>query len=62
MKFAALRPFADPAVPARRLLEIANATEAVLWRAGALELAGLLSVNSSGCASANAGAEKTEMV
>jgi hypothetical protein len=29
MKFVAARPFADPAVAARKLLEIANATEAV---------------------------------
>jgi hypothetical protein len=29
MKFVAPRPFADPAVAARKLLEIANATEAV---------------------------------
>jgi hypothetical protein len=29
MKFVAPRPFADPAVAARKLLEIANATEVV---------------------------------
>ena len=29
MKYVAPRPFADPAVAARKLLEIANATEAV---------------------------------
>jgi hypothetical protein len=29
MKFVTPRPFADPAVAARKLLEIANATEAV---------------------------------
>ena len=29
MKFVAPRPFADPAVAARKLLEIANAVEAV---------------------------------
>jgi hypothetical protein len=29
MKYAALRPFADPAKAARKLIEIANATEAV---------------------------------
>jgi hypothetical protein len=28
MKHVAVRPFADPAVAARKLLEIANATEA----------------------------------
>jgi hypothetical protein len=29
MKYAALRPFADPEKAARKLIEIANATEAV---------------------------------
>ena len=29
MKYVAPRPFADPAVAARKLLEIANAVEAV---------------------------------
>jgi hypothetical protein len=29
MKYVAVRPFADPAVAARKLLEIANATETI---------------------------------